>query len=132
VIGLDTNVLLRAVMLDDAGQFRRAKELISRDCSADDPGFVSAVVLLESAWVLEKTYGYSREDLARVVNDLLSVRELLVEHADAARAALSVFQNHQIDFADALICAINKAAGCSSTATFDRKAARLEGFSRVP
>jgi predicted nucleic-acid-binding protein len=36
-----------------------------------------------------------------------------------------------LDFTDALIAYVNKGSGCKATATFDRKAAKLNGFIRV-
>ena len=132
MIGLDTNVLLRAIAIDDPEQTVQARTFIARNCTHDNPGFVSAVVLLEAAWVLENPYGYSRDALAAFVDGLLAVEELVVERAEAVRTALEVFRQHPVDFADALIGAVNRAAGCSATATFDRRAAKLQGFCRVP
>ncbi len=63
---------------------------------------------------------------------MLGLSEFVVQHDSAARLALNVFDRQSVGFSDTLICELNRAAGCSSTATFDRKAARLEGFSRVP
>lgn len=42
--------------------------------------------------------------------------------------AFTAFQKGAGDFADHLIGATNRAAGCERTVTFDRKAARLDGF----
>jgi len=56
----------------------------------------------------------------------------VIEGEPLVRTALVAFAASSADFADALIGEVNRAAGCSSTATFDRKAARLDGFSRVP
>ncbi len=46
---------------------------------------------------------------------------------------LSVWRSRSIrkkslDFADALIAELNRRAGCSATATFDRRAAKQDGF----
>lgn len=46
-------------------------------------------------------------------------------------AALRIFLETNIDFAEALIGEVNRARGCEATATFDREAARLDGFVRV-
>jgi predicted nucleic-acid-binding protein len=44
---------------------------------------------------------------------------------------LQTYEGSSIDFADALIATVNLARGCEATATFDRKAAKLDGFVRV-
>jgi predicted nucleic-acid-binding protein len=131
MIGLDTNVLLRAVAIDDPIQTAQARAFIARNCTPGDPGIVSVLVLLEAAWVLENSYGYGREALVRFFTDLLAVEELVVERADAVRAALEVFGQHSVEFSDALIGEANLAMGCAATATFDRRAAKLPGFRRV-
>jgi predicted nucleic-acid-binding protein len=131
MIGIDTNVLLRAVAIDDPIQTSKAREFLSRECTPEEPGFIATLVLLEAAWVLESAYGFGRAQLADLVEGLLSVPEFRVEHADAVRAMLSLFRNHPGDFADALIGAVNRAAGCTTTATFDRRAGRLPGSKRL-
>src|ERR1700735_708056 len=113
MIGLDTNVLLRAVAVDDPVQTAQARAFIARNCTPDAPGFVSALVLLEAAWVLENSYGYGREGLTRFFTDLLAVKELVVERPDAVRAALEVFGRHPVEFSDALIGEIGLACGCA-------------------
>ena len=63
-----------------------------------------------------------------MVSRLLASSEIVLEDSNAVRAALRTFVERNIDFADALIGEVNRARGCELTATFDRKAARLEGF----
>ena len=62
---------------------------------------------------------------------LLASRDIVLEEDDAVRAALHTFIRRNIDFADALIGEVNRLRGCEVTATFDRKAAKLEGFVHV-
>ena len=52
----------------------------------------------------------------------------MLEDRDAVRAALRTFVDRNVDFADALIGEVNRARGCEATATFDHKAAKLDGF----
>lgn len=128
MIGLDTNVLIRAFVIEDGAQSALARRLIAKQCSASDPGYVNCVVLAEMVWVLEAVYGYGRQAIAGAVAQLLTAEDIVLEHAQAVRAALLVYPVHAADFADALVARINHAAGCSATATFDRKAAKLDGF----
>jgi predicted nucleic-acid-binding protein len=123
LIGLDTNVLVRYVTQDDPEQSRHATALIE---SFDEgtPGFVSVVVLVELHWVLRRAYKVSRGDIAMVIRKLLDARELIVAEADAARRALTRLTD-DIDFSDALIGELGALAGCSYTATFDRRALGL-------
>jgi predicted nucleic-acid-binding protein len=131
VIGLDTNVLIRLVVGDDPQQAHQARRFVDRHCTPDSPGFINCVVLAEFVWLLSGTYGYGRSEIAAAVEGLLAGDDRVVEHHDEVQASLEDFKAGRADFADALIGHINRARGCEATATFDRKAARLDGFVRV-
>ncbi|MFA6958655.1 MAG: type II toxin-antitoxin system VapC family toxin [Thermoanaerobaculia bacterium] len=123
MIGIDTNVLVRYIVHDDAADARVATKVIEHDCSADDPGYVSLVVLCELAWVLDRGYGYERAQIGQVIQGILSVTELEVESRDLAWEALRRFESHRADFADYVIGLVSKKAGAATTVTFDRRAA---------
>ncbi|HEY4942011.1 MAG TPA: type II toxin-antitoxin system VapC family toxin [Rhizomicrobium sp.] len=131
MIGLDTNVLLRAFMIDEGKQTVQARHLIATRCSAADPGYVTCVVLAETVWVLEANYGYGRDAIAAAVAQLLETDDIMIENRDIVHAALRNYAKHAVGFADLLISSINRAAGCTATTTFDRKAAKLDGFELV-
>jgi predicted nucleic-acid-binding protein len=124
VIGLDTNVLVRLLTGDDAKQRAAAKSFINQNCSAGDPAFINRLVLIETVWVLESVYEYSRDQIAAAVETLLRMVRVLTEDADLVHAAVATYRRGA-DFADALIAGINAANGCSRTVTFDRNAAKL-------
>jgi predicted nucleic-acid-binding protein len=63
-----------------------------------------------------------------VVDKLLHTRELVIEDFDAVWKALQAYRTNLAGFSDALIGRVNRFHGCSGTATFDRKAARLGDF----
>jgi predicted nucleic-acid-binding protein len=56
MIGLDTNVLVRYIMQDDATQSLKAAKLME-SLTVDDPGFVSLVSVVELGWVLTNLFG---------------------------------------------------------------------------
>jgi predicted nucleic-acid-binding protein len=130
VTGLDTNVLVRYVMQDDPRQSPRATRLIE-SLSAEDPGFVPVVALVELTWVLSGSYGLNRAQIAQVLEALLRSKELLVDRAELVTQALSRFSAGGADFADALIERVAFDAGCSTTMTFDAGAARSAGMTLV-
>lgn len=123
MIGLDTNILARYIVRDDAQQARAATRLIEGQCTAASPGYVGAPVLVELIWVLATAYRYDRSLVASVVRQILMTTELLVEDRDTAWAALRDFEATGADFADCLIAHRNHARGCTQTYTFDRRAA---------
>lgn len=128
MIGIDTNVLLRLIAADEPAQVAAARNFIRDNCSADDPGYVSHIVLVELVWTLAKVYQLAREQVAATVEQLLETVQLNVESSSDVTAALKDYRNGSADFADCLIARIHATAGCSRTITFDRKAAKLAGF----
>jgi predicted nucleic-acid-binding protein len=131
VIGLDSNVLLRLFVDEEPDQSRRAAEFIAARCSNEDPGFVNCVTLCEVVWVLKKFYSFDRGAIAKSIRYLLSSADIRVENPQQTTSALTSYENGGVDFADVLVAEINLGHGCSATATFDRKAAKLAGFTPV-
>jgi predicted nucleic-acid-binding protein len=132
MIGLDTNVLLRYIVKDDLAQWERAMRFISAQCTSKSPGFIDRIALCELIWVLARGHGYGRSDITRVIEQLIASKELVLEDEELVRLALHSYADSGVDFPDALMAKINIAHGCEATATFDRKAAKLEGFISVP
>ena len=126
MIGLDTNVLVRYITQDDPAQAAKAAALLE-SLTAAEPGFISLVVTAELAWVLERTYRLGRGPLAAVVERLLQTETLRVQNDTEVFAAMLELRHGHADFADALIAALARSAGCRHTATFDRRALRLAG-----
>jgi predicted nucleic-acid-binding protein len=90
MLGIDTNVLVRQVVSDDAEQTRLARKLVEQTLRGNEPVLVSLLVLLESEWVLRSRYGFNRVALLSIFRSLLEAREL----------------------------AFNRRLGCRATATF--------------
>jgi predicted nucleic-acid-binding protein len=128
--GLDTNVLLRYLIRDDAKQTAQAARLID-SFSENNPGFVSTVVLIETVWNLLSNFEFTREELILALDRLLSLNAIVFQHESEVGAAFSILSNGTGTFPDALIAALGSSAGCQTTYTFDRKAARLAGFTLV-
>ena len=131
MIGLDTNVLVRYVMQDDPQQSPRASRLIE-SLSADEPGFVPLLTLVELVWVLGGSYSLSRTQVATVLETLLRSKELLVDRAESVSQALSRYSSGGADFADALIERLAAGAGCTATLSFDAGAVKAAGMTSVP
>jgi predicted nucleic-acid-binding protein len=123
VIGLDTNVLVRYIMRDDARQAAAATRLIE-SLSIESPGFVPLVSVVELTWVLGAAYELDRGQLVQALEGLLRAKEIVVERAEIVWKALRVLQGANADFADCLIERSAAAAGCVKTVTFDRGAAK--------
>lgn len=131
MIGLDTNVVVRLLTQDDSRQLKRAREAITSQCSAEDPGWINSIVLVEVIWVLSSAYQYSRGEIVGAIEKLLQVRELEIQYVDEVWEALHLYRDHPADFSDYYLAVINRKSGCGTTLTFDVKAARNEMFSMI-
>ncbi|MDJ1158980.1 type II toxin-antitoxin system VapC family toxin [Chelatococcus sp. SYSU_G07232] len=123
MIGLDTNVLLRALTNDDPARSPAAARLLA-GLSADAPGFVNVVVLIELAWSLQRRYKAGRADVIAAVEALLESPGYVIADRDAVIDGLEIMKAERLDFTDALIAALNRRAGCEGTFTFDETARR--------
>lgn len=128
MIGLDTNILVRYLAQDDPVQSRKATDIIERRLTEDEPGFVSVVVMVETAWVLARAYGLANQEIAVAIEHLLQADVLVIEREQEVFTAMIALKEGQGSFADALIGALGARAGCSRILTFGRNALRLPGF----
>ncbi len=130
MIGLDTNVLVRYIMQDDAKQSSKATKLIE-SLTVVAPGFVSLVSVVELGWVLSSSYDLTREQVAQALYLLLRTKEVVIDRADQVLKALRVFKATSADFADCLIERTAASAGCDRTMTFDVGAAKVAGMTLI-
>ena len=117
MIGLDTNVLLAWVLEDQPSQL-----------PGEGPFRVNHIVLAELVWILRSTFKSRRDDITKIVTEILETKELCFSGKEIIRAALDDFINGKADFPDYMLMREHMAVGCETTLTFDKKAARHEGF----
>jgi len=132
VTALDTNVLVRFLVSDDAAQTARAKALIRRTAIRDAQLLVTDVVACELVWVLESGYDFSKKEIADLLHALLRSQQLRFQRADELSRALAAFETGRGDFSDYVIREIARSDGAASVATFDKKLWSEPGFERVP
>lgn len=125
MIALDTNVLVGFLTQDDPVRTELANTLVAQ-LSPQKPGFVSVVVVLETFWVLRKSYGFSKEDVLSALSDVCLVDEFEVENSALVQRAIASATSGA-DFADALIFESARRSGASELVTFDRKASQQLG-----
>jgi len=131
MIGLDTNVIVRYLTQDDPVQSRRATEILERRLTAERPGFVCVVTMVELAWALDRAYGLTPQEIAAALERMLQTDVLLIEDEQEVFTAMIALKERRGTFADALIAALGAKADCKHTLTFDQKALQLSGFEPV-
>lgn len=110
-------------MRDDRAQTALTDRLFATLAPGEE-GFVCLTVINEFAWVLERTYGLDRSTVAEGIRRLLEAADIRIEREDLVAWALDLYLVEKADLADILIGEINREAGCTTTYTFDKFAAR--------
>ena len=82
---VDTNVLVRAVMRDEAAQARAAAKVLTEA----EVIAVALPCLCEFVWVLRKVYSLKTEDIAAAIRALLAAANVQVNRP-AVEAGLSI------------------------------------------
>jgi len=118
-ITVDTNVLVRAVMMDDAVQARAAKHILMESQSIA----VTLPCLCEFVWVLAKVYELSNQEIAESIRLLLNLASVR-SNRPAVEAGLIALDNNQ-DFADAVISFEGTQLGGEIFVSFDKSAVRF-------
>ena len=134
MIAIDTNVLLRYLLADEAGQYRRAKKLIE----SNRPVLVTDVVLAETVWTLiGKRYGFDKMQICTVIRALIGDQGFAFEDSQVIWSALKDYEGSKVirgkalDFADALITRKSeyvvqaRAAAFEGLFSFDKAVAQL-------
>lgn len=127
MIAVDTNVIVRLLVGDDRAQFTKARRLFEERSGQDGAIWVAQTVLVEMAWVLMRTYGRSRADVAGALRALASNATVALEEAASVADALALFEAGSADLADCLLAARAARQEVEFLATFDRGMRSLPG-----
>ena len=126
MIGLDTNVLLRALVDIEHPHHHPATELLA-DLTDDRPGFITQVTLVELYWVLARTLRIDQRSCLELIRGLVETSSLEFDDGEGVVRALSLAEEGA-DFPDALIHAGMELFGVAEAVTFDRDASRRLGW----
>ena len=130
MVAFDTNVVVRLLLRDDATQAKKAEHAFLRHARGEGV-FLPLVVLVETAWVLAYTYELSRSAIHDHLLALTRTRGVVVDEAERVQEALDAYATGSADFADYVILAGTRRAGCKALLTFDRRLGRERGVSAL-
>jgi predicted nucleic-acid-binding protein len=118
-ITADTNVLARAVLLDDPAQGAAAAELL-REATLIA---VSLLCLCELVWIMRQGAKLSKDEVATTIRDLLGTANVVMNRP-AVEAGLALLDAGG-DFADGVIAHEGRWLGSELFVSFDRQAVAL-------
>jgi predicted nucleic-acid-binding protein len=116
MVAVDTNVVVRLLVADDATQYAAAREVF-----VAGPVWISKTVLLEAAWVLTSVYDLAEADVVTSFRQMLGLVNVEVEDSSAVGAAFEL-SGLGMEIADALHLSARPSGAVF--ATFDRAIGR--------
>jgi len=128
MIAFDTNLVLRLLLDDDPSQTSRIVSLLKAN---RERVLIDDITLAETAWGLRTI---ARRTPAQILDtmEILARSDHMTPSGKAIEPAMMEARRYGMDIADALIGTRNRTAGCGTTYTFDRRAARSDLFTLVP
>lgn len=130
-VAVDANVIVRFLTADPPDMAQRAADLFAAADRGEVVLELDDIVLAETVWVLRSFYGQPVIDIARTLQQFLSHAAIQVDDEAILIEALSLFAEHNVDFADALLAARMRRRGTTDVISFDRHFDRLPGVRRI-
>jgi predicted nucleic-acid-binding protein len=118
MIGIDTNILVRAFLEDDKSQAKEAKDFLL-NTTKNNALFVSSYAILEFAWVL-KAKSYSRQEIHEAIITLVDSTGITIGQRDVVLEALEKYIKGKADFGDYMILAEGTKNKSYEFKTFDK------------
>jgi predicted nucleic-acid-binding protein len=118
-IAVDTNILVRAIVRDDAQQADAATGLMGRAKTLA----IAIPCLCELVWVLRSVYRLRAPDISRAIRTLITA-ENVETNRPAVEAGLAMLEAGG-DFADGAIAYEGRWLGAEVFVSFDRKAVEM-------
>lgn len=102
-ISVDANVILRFLIGDPPDMALQARSLFEAVERREVMLWNDEIVLAEVVWVLHSFYQHGPERISPVLQELLNHEGIETEDKPGLLAALALFADRDIDFADALV-----------------------------
>lgn len=127
---LDTNVLLRHLLDDVPDQSRRATEYLARIEAGEIQAATSALVVFETAFVLERTYKRPKPQIRAVLMGLIASPNVVLSNKSRVTRAFDLYVEYNISLGDAYHAVLMQSRNLDEIVSFDRDFDRLPGIRR--
>ncbi len=122
MIGLDTNVLARFLLDDDAKQSALARKALQGVITGNQRLMICSAMFLEFEWVLRSRSDLNKPSVVAMLRQLFELHDLVIDDELAVEEALHTYENVNVDFAECLFHATYQRRGCNAMMTFDKRA----------
>ena len=109
---IDTNVILRFILNDNAEMAKRATDVIVSGA------YTKPEVVAEVVYVLKSVYSIPKDKIRSIIHGLSDI--IWIENSDCVIHAIDLFANTSLDFVDCLLVSYHLLNG-ETVFTFDKK-----------
>ena len=128
---VDANVILRYLTNEPFEQAEKVARLLARVAAGQLTLTIDEIVVAEVVWTLSSYYRMSHSEVVQGLLPILAEDGIVSADKSALLGALALFDEKNIDFADALLCAHMLQEGDVEIYSFDRHFDRVEGITRL-
>lgn len=128
---VDTNVFLRYLTRDDEKKARDVFSLMRRLERNEEKAATSSLVIFETVFTLDRYYGVPRKEIKQLLYLILGLRGLKLDFREVFEAALELYSETTLSFADAFNACFMRSRGIAEIYSFDEDFERVEGLRRV-
>ena len=128
---LDTNVLLRFFTRDDEEKASRARDLLLSVEQRVERLVTSPLVIFETVFILQRSYGVSRSQIQSLVGSVLGLRNLELADKSIHLDALHLFAESGLSYADSYNAAYMRSQGIHQIYSWDADFDLMHGIARV-
>lgn len=121
---VDTNVILRLLLADEAKLHSRAKDIFNQAESGKIRLYIDEIVIAEVVWVLSSFYRQAQKDIAKQLQLLLSQRWIANPRKQLILRVLDLYQAASVSYIDCWLITVAEKKHLTLE-TFDAKLRRL-------
>lgn len=127
---VDANVIIRWLIEDDKQKSQAFVSLIKQAERHNRTLFVSDLSIAEIVWVLDSVYKIPLEEVAEAIRKILGDQRLTFENKGRLMTAITLWENHKVDFIDAYQAALAQEKNMETIMSYDTHFDRIPGIKR--
>jgi predicted nucleic-acid-binding protein len=119
MIFLDTNIFIRYFEQEDTNESAKSEELFRKIIDGKMICFTNTMVITEIAWMLEKYYGWDKQEVCDNLEYILRTPNIKIRERKILLFAVKTYRDLNIDFSDSYNYAYIKAFNSSMIYSYD-------------
>ena len=118
--GIDTNILIYYLTGEPKEKHKKCLRIIKKAEEGDINIKIVPVIFWEATWILEKFYKNDKQEIVRILKMFLQLDGIKCKEKDILIKSLNLWNQNNIDFADAYIISLCKSYNISDIYSYDK------------